>query len=134
MSGKTCLRSREWVEEKQPVAEELSDNEFDDAEVETAQHQERPVEGLESAGAVESTAPADTVPPEPVSTVDREAATDDVEDDISISDVSDLDDREPETKDLVIGRLEKVSGQCVHTTRCRSRGRAARRRVRQRGR
>lgn len=85
-------------------------DDFDDAEVETAQThclndygsmpvrseaQERTAESPRAA-ATESEGPAP-------------GNAEDFEDDISISDVSDLDDKEPETRDLVIGMLDKLT-------------------------
>lgn len=86
---------------------ESSDDEFDDAEVECI----RPTDMLDTESSVEATqyetvdAPYGESMPEPLQPSND---GEDVDDDISISDVSDLDDKVPETRDLVIGMLDKV--------------------------
>ncbi|CDR94763.1 DNA-directed RNA polymerase II large subunit, putative [Babesia bigemina] len=87
--------------QQQPAPED-SDNDFDDAEVESAQG----AEILEKAAA----AKADLVEPQRAEPAQAEQpAADNADDDLSISDVSELDDQEPETKDLVIGVLDKLT-------------------------
>ncbi|KAK1936001.1 DNA-directed RNA polymerase II large subunit [Babesia divergens] len=89
---------------------ESSDDEFDDAEVECI----RPSDMIDTESSVEATqyesvaveAPYAESMPEPLQPSND---GEDVDDDISISDVSDLDDKIPETRDLVIGMLDKVT-------------------------
>ncbi|ORM39880.1 Kinesin-like protein KIF19 [Babesia sp. Xinjiang] len=93
------------MEDSQPQSPEPSDNEFDDADVESANPQESLDSDAVIAGATKEAAPPE--PPRPQNVpVDH---LDDSESDTSISDISELDDKEPETKDVVIGMLDKIT-------------------------
>ncbi|GFE55644.1 DNA-directed RNA polymerase II large [Babesia ovis] len=91
------------MDQPEPAVSEFSDNEFDDAEVESA----HPQQTLDSDAVIAGMA-KETVVPEQKTNGQPEETTD-TDDDLSISDISDLDDKEPETKDVVIGILDKVS-------------------------
>ncbi|KAK1443211.1 hypothetical protein BgAZ_200870 [Babesia gibsoni] len=89
---------------------EDDEDEFDDAEVETAPQHQR----MESVAIIpDSLKKVDReqlVPVVPAETDTSKAnSPEEPRDDISLSDVSDLDDREPETRDLVIGMLDKIT-------------------------
>eukprot|EP00371_Babesia_bovis_P000856 XP_001609503.1 DNA-directed RNA polymerase II large subunit [Babesia bovis T2Bo] len=94
--------TRPKVEE---LEDEFSENEFEDAEVETSMSQQT----VNSCSVI---AGISTVTSEPIPAATEPEQTDDTtecEDDMEILDVSDLDDQEPETKDIVIGIIDKIS-------------------------
>ncbi|EDO05935.2 putative DNA-directed RNA polymerase II large subunit [Babesia bovis T2Bo] len=87
------------------LEDEFSENEFEDAEVETSMSQQT----VNSCSVI---AGISTVTSEPIPAATEPEQTDDTtecEDDMEILDVSDLDDQEPETKDIVIGIIDKIS-------------------------
>ncbi|KAK2197664.1 Transcription factor IIA [Babesia duncani] len=80
------------VDTVEPVQQE--EDEFSDAEVESAPHLHALNEEFDNK--------EETPKPE-------ESSSQEDSSDVSISDISDLDDFEPESKDLVIGLLDKIS-------------------------